>query len=205
MMKMIEKLIITACVIFPAFLPAQDTTNIKTRSLQVGFITPLSSNGLNSWNITNKFSINLLAGYAGGIDGVEFSGLGSVLQGTMRGAQFSGLCNIVLKETKGVQFSGLLNYSPGPKVTQLSGLLNVVPGNNQGLQIGGLANITSGRLSGTQISGLFNYAGKLRGVQLGFINYADSLEKGVPIGFLSFVRNGYTAFEIGSTETLYGV
>jgi hypothetical protein len=252
-MKKITALAVTALFILPLFLTAQDSTKMKTRTFQLGFITPLSTNGLNSWNVTNKFSVNLLAGYAGGVDGIEFSGLVSVLKGTMRGAQFTGLGNVVLTEIKGVQFSGLfniasgdvkagqfaglvninggktkgfqasglaninadttkgfqvtglVNYAPGSKVSQLGGLVNVVAGNNQGIQVAGFANVNSGRLSGTQVGGFFNYAAKLKGTQIGFINYTDSLEKGVPIGFLSFVKNGYTAFEVGATETLYGV
>jgi hypothetical protein len=252
-LKMTASLMLTALFVLPMIMKGQDSTKMKIRTFQAGFITPLSSNGLDSWNVINQFSINLLAGYAGGINGVEFSGLGSVLQGNMRGAQFTGLGNIVLKETKGAQFSGLFNiglgdtkaaqfaglvnvnagkfkgfqtsglaninsdstkgfqltglfnYSPGLKVTQVSGFLNVVPGNNKGFQLAGFSNITSGRVSGTQVAGFFNYAGKLQGVELGVFNYIDSLENGVPIGFLSFVKNGYTAFEAGSTETLFGV
>jgi hypothetical protein len=251
--RKIATLVFTAMMLLPQLLPAQDSTMAQTRSLQFGFVTPLSSNGFHSWDITSKFSINLLAGYAGGVDGVEFSGLGSVLKGDMTGAQFSGLGNIVLNETKGVQFSGLfnigngkvkaaqfsglvnlnaghvkgfqasglaninadttngfqvaglVNYAPGIKVTQLSGFANVAPGNNRGCQVAGFVNVTSGRVSGTQVAGFFNYAGKLKGTQIGFINYTDSLESGVPIGFLSFVKNGYSAVEVGATETLYGV
>jgi hypothetical protein len=268
-MKMITFLVITCCFGMPLFVQAQDSTGMKTRAFQFGFITPVSTNGLNSWNVANKFSINLLAGYAGGVDGVEFSGLGSVLQKDMTGAQFSGLGGVVLGKTRGVQFSGLfniglddvkaaqfaglvnvsagdvkgfqaaglvnsnagkfkgfqasglvnantdttlgvqvaglVNYASGIRLTQVSGLANVVTGENCGLQLAGLLNVSAGRLSGAQIAGLFNYAGHLKGVQIGVFNYVDSLEKGIPIGFLSFVRNGYTAFEVGATESLYGV
>jgi len=234
-------------------MQAQDSTGMKTRALQFGFITPLSSNGLESWHIKNKFSVNILAGISGGLDGLELSGLTSLLKGNMRGAQFAGLGNIVLKDSKGVQFAGLfntgtgrveaaqfaglvnlntsnvkgfqasglvnvntcttkglqvtglVNYAPGEKVSQLSGFANLVNRNNRGLQIAGFTNINSGRLSGTQIAGFFNYAGKLKGFQAGFINYTDSLEKGLPVGFLSFVKNGYMAIEAGATETLFGV
>lgn len=233
----ITQLIIAIAITLPLFLHAQDSVKMTTRTFQLGFIIPLGSNGLNSGNITNKFSINLLAGYAGGVDGVEFSGLGSVIRQDMNGAQFAGLGNIVLHDAKGAQFAGLLNmnsgkfkgfqtsglanintdttkgfqaaglvnYAPGYKVSQLSGLANITTGHNKGFQLAGLANIHTGRLKGTQVAGLFNYADKLSGVQIGVFNCVDSLEKGVPIGFLSFVKNGYIAFEVGATETLYGV
>jgi len=219
-------------------LQAQDSTGMKTKMFQAGFVTPLGTNGLHSWNVINQFSVNLLAGYAGGIHGVEFSGLGSVLKENMTGAQFSGLGNIVLNKTRGAQFSGLFNIGlDSVKATQFAGLVNmgrenvkaaqfaglvniatgqvkgfqvagmanVTAGQAKGLQIAGFLNVSSGRFSGTQISGFMNYSDKLKGTQIGVINFVDSLEHGVPVGFLSFVKNGYTAFEVGVSETLYGV
>jgi hypothetical protein len=262
-----------------------DPTYMKSRAFQIGFVTPLGSNGINSGSISNNVSVNLLAGYAGGIDGVEFSGLGSVLKGNMTGAQFAGLGNIVLRETKGAQFSGLfsiglgktkaaqfsgllnigldtikaaqfagllnmgmdevkgaqfaglanintgktkgfqasgftnintdttiglqitgaVNYAHGNKVSQVGGFVNITEGDNKGFQLAGFMNINTCRHSGTQVAGFLNYAKKLKGVQIGVFNYVDSLENGTPVGFLSFVKNGYSTFEIGSTETLYGV
>jgi hypothetical protein len=42
---------------------------------------------------------------------------------------------------------------------------------------------------------------KLRGVQFGFVNYADSIENGIPIGFISVVRQGgYRAIEYSISE-----
>jgi hypothetical protein len=269
--------------VFPLLSPG-DTNVMKTRAFQVGFVTPLGSNGIDSWSISNNVSVNFLAGYAGGIDGVEFSGLGSILKRNMTGAQFSGLGSVVLKDTKGVQFSGLvnlgqgtvkaaqfagltnigfdtikaaqfagllnlgmgevkgaqfaglanintgktkgfqasgfanvntdattgfqvtglLNYAKGAKLSQVSGFANIALGNSKGFQLAGFVNVSTTH-TGTQIAGFLNYVKKLQGVQIGVFNYVDSLEHGVPIGFLSFVKNGYTAFEIGSTETLYGV
>ncbi|MCX6306305.1 MAG: hypothetical protein NT040_15175 [Bacteroidetes bacterium] len=240
MIKKMKKIAIAAiAMLFIASLSlnAQDSATMKVHTFQIGFITPLSSNGLDSWNRINKFSINILAGFAGGIHGVEFSGLGSVLKSDLRGAQFSGLFNIIsgnaigaqfaglvninagkvngfqtsglvninADTTSGLQSGGLLNYASGTKVTQFSGFSNIVSGNNKGFQIAGFINIVAKKCSGAQVAGFFNYTGKLNGVQIGFLNYTDSLEKGVPIGFLSFVKNGYSALEIGVTETLYGV
>ena len=252
-MNKFKTLMIAYTVVIPGFLQSQDSEQMKTKAFQVGLFTPLSTNGLDSWNCNNNFSLNILGGYAGGVDGVEFSSLVSVLKTDMVGAQFTGLGNIVLRDLKGTQFSGLynivdgevkaaqfaglinvncsktkgfqasglinlsvdsltglqvtglLNYSKGFKATQISGLTNVNSVNLKGAQIAGLTNINAGRLSGVQIAGLFNYTKMLNGTQIGTINYVDSLESGVPIGFLSFVRHGYMSFEISSTETMYGV
>jgi hypothetical protein len=189
-MKKTSYFAIVLFALLPEILFAQDSIQMKTRSFQIGFVTPLGTNGVNSWNVTNKFSINMLAGYAGGVDGAEFSGLVSVLRNDMVGAQFSGLGNVVLNRTRGAQFSGLFNIGTG---------------DIRGAQFAGLLNVSAKRFTGAQISGLINYSNKLRGVQIGVFNFIDSLEQGVPIGFLSFVKNGYSTLEIGATETLYGV
>jgi len=286
-MKMIKTLGIILILAITGTLTAQDSIaeKEKIRSFQLSFVTPLGTNGLNSWDVTNRFSINLLTGYASGIDGIEFTGLVSVLKTNMRGAQFAGLGHVVLGETKGTQFAGLFNVNTGPvkawqfaglmnlttreatglqcagltniaadtfsgvqisglgnvvtkhakglqiaglgnyakgnKVTQISGFTNiligdskgamvtgfanVVTGNVKGAQIAGFSNIAPKKVKGTQISGFFNYAGKLKGVQVAPFNYVDSLEKGVPIGVLSFIRNGYRSVEFSVTETMYGV
>jgi hypothetical protein len=236
-MKAKHLIIIFSLFLLSGTLSAQDSATSKTRTFQVSFITPLGSNGIASWNVTNKVSLNILAGYAGGIRGVEFTGLVSVLQNNLNGAQFAGLGNIVLNDARGAQFAGLMNINAGiskgfqtagllninagatnscmvagfmnlatgGKATMLSGFTNINAGADKGAQITGFANINSGKLHGVQLAGFFNYAGKLSGVQIGTFNYVDSLEHGVPIGFLSFVRNGYMAFELSTTETLYGV
>ena len=185
---------------------SSDSTKDKTRAFQLSFVTPLGTNGLNSWNTTNKFSLNILTGYAGGLDGAEFTGLVSVLKSDMRGAQFAGLGHVVLGETKGAQFSGLFNVGlKSAHAWQFAGFINLVTKETKGLQCAGFTNIVTDSLSGVQISGLFNFARKLNGVQIAPFNYVDSLEKGVPIGVLSFVKNGYIGVEFSATETMYGV
>lgn len=205
-MRMAALLAIKFLIILPLIVQAQDSSGLKKRTIQAGFITPLSSNGLNSWKVTNKFSLNILAGYAGGVSGAEFSGLGSLLRGDMHGAQFAGLGNIVLKETKGAQFSGLFNIGIGNvQAGQFAGLLNINIAETKGFMVAGFVNINAGTMDGTQLAGFVNFTTKLKGTQIGVFNYVDSLEHGVPIGVLSFVKNGYTTVEIGTTETLYGV
>lgn len=195
---------------------------LETRAFQLSFITPLGTNGWESWDIINKFSLNVLTGYAGGVHGAEFSGLGSILRTDMRGAQFSGIGSIVLNNVYGAQFAGVSNIAMGnmkgaqfsgianiaaqeARGAQFAGVTNIVHGQTHGSQFAGVANITTGEVSGAQIAAAFNYAKTLGGLQLGVINYADSVEKGVPIGILSIVKNGYRAFELGAGESLYGI
>ena len=72
------------------------------------------------------------------------------------------------------------------------------------MQIAGLGNVNTGTTRGVQLAGLFNYSHRLSGVQLGVFNFIDTIIKGTPIGFLSFVSHGYYAFEIAGSETFYG-
>ncbi len=97
---------------------------------------------------------------------------------------------MVTKETSGIQCSGLTN---------------IVTGTFNGAQISGFGNVITKHAKGIQLSGFFNYAKRLKGIQIAPFNYVDSLEKGVPIGVLSFVLNGYRTFEVSVTETMYGV
>lgn len=256
-----------------------------TVGFQLGFISPIGTNGLDSWNTVNKFSLNMYAGYAGGLDGFEASGFVSALNGDMNGAQFSGFVNadmgnskgaqfagfvnfnkgtmegaqfagfvnatadnteafqaagfvnavageyqgaqfagfvnVATEESKGGQFSGFVNavsdsidgfqgtgfvnYAMGSSMGQASGFVNANIGDLKGLQATGFVNVNSGRLQGAQLAGFVNYTTILSGTQIGFLNVVDSVERGTPVGFLSFVRNGYHKFQLSTSETLYGM
>lgn len=271
--------------IFTNYSHAQNEDNSSKRAFQLTLVTPLGTNGLEARNKTNNFSINILAGYNGGLKGAEFGGLANILKGDMDGVQFAGYANIDLQKGKGFQGSGFINYNHqefrgvqlsgyanvalasssgfqgsgftnvvrgnynGVQLTgfvnvvtdsidgfqgagfanysksntkgqiagfsnfnfsdtrgpQISGFGNINDGCLKGLQLSGFANINTKELDGAQISGFFNYTKSLKGLQLGVFNYVDSLEKGVSIGLISFVRNGCHKFEISGNESMYGV
>ena len=285
-MKNLVKLSTLVMVFFTVtILNAQEKQAMDTMPFQFGLISPIGTNGLNSWNTVNNFSLNLWGGYAGGLDGFEASGFVSVLKGDMKGAQFSGFVNANLGNTKGAQFAGYLNfnkqefegvqlagfvntvtnntegvqaagfvntvvgefdgaqfagfvnvatkessgaqfagfvntvtdsidgfqgagfvnYSMGNSLGQASGFMNANVGDLNGVQASGFVNVNTGKVKGAQLAGFVNITKRLKGTQIGFFNYVDSLESGTPIGFLSFVRNGYRAFEVSTSETLYGI
>jgi hypothetical protein len=198
---------------------AQDSTRI--RPFHISLITPLGTNGLESWNITNRISINLIAGFSGGLQGVEWAGFANATKGQMNGIQIAGFCNNTFGGANGLEIAGFWNYNQkGLKGMQLSGFANVAldsvdgiqgagfsnltVGDTRGIQASGFANVTTGRHTGLQAAGFANVARRLNGVQVGVINIADTVEKGIPIGFLSFVRHGYKVIQVGGNETLYG-
>jgi len=275
-MKTFKIFNIVLAMIISSSLFAQDTTMVeakvdadkKIRPFQLTFITPMGTNGIEAGKFTNIISFNMFAGYAGGLQGVEFGGFSNVINGEVRGAQFAGFTNVVNGNTYGAQFSGFTNVVRNDLVGgQFTGFSNVVVGNVDGLQACGFSNVTKGdfamvqiagfsnvvngktdgaqiagfiniarkdiaglqlagfanvagnnahavqiagfsntakdTLTGVQISGFVNTAKHVNGSQLGFINICDTIENGIPLGFISIVRKGYHKLEIGAGESFY--
>ncbi len=137
------------------------------------------------------------------VDGIQFAGFTNISSGTVDGAQFSGFANINRGYTKGVQFAGFANIiADRADALQFAGFCNVVKGDVKGVQVAGFTNITGGDVDGLQISGFFNRARNLKGMQIGVINVCESVEDGVAIGLLSFVKNGLRQVEISGNEAL---
>jgi hypothetical protein len=262
---LIISLLMSAPLCLATGMPADSA---RFAPFHLSFITPLGTNGLESWNTTNNFSVNLFAGVSGGLNGVELGGFANGLRGDMKGVQIAGFCNNTFGNAEGAeiagfwnynhrnvvgfqasgfanaaigyvdgfQASGFANYAHGTSFGQFSGFANlstdkvygvqasgfanvatanmkglqgagfanVAVGDLKGAQASGFANVVTGRTEGLQASGFINYTGSLRGVQIGFINFADTIEGGVPIGFMSFVRDGYLAMEIAGNESILG-
>ncbi len=251
-MKALKKYLILASLFLGVAGTSMAQDSLRVSPFHLSLITPLGTNGMQSWNTTNLISLNLIAGYSGGLKGVEFGGFANALKGDMNGIQIAGFCNntfgvangiemagfwnlnkgivnglmlsgfanVALDTVVGFQGSGYVNYAHGASGSQLSGFVNVstgsvkgiqgtgfanvTVGDTRGVQASGFANVTTGTHKGLQASGFVNYTRRLSGVQLGFINVADTVEKGIPIGFLSFVRHGYKVIQIGGNETFFG-
>jgi hypothetical protein len=154
--------------------------------------------------------------------GAQVAGFANVNHGTMEGFQGAGAVNISTGEANGFQVAGLANYTGGDATMgqgagmmnialgntnsmQISGLLNLSGGSHNGLQATGLVNIAKEEVRGAQISGGLNYTRKLRGLQLGIINIADSVESGAMIGLFNYARNGYMSIQVSSDESFHGL
>lgn len=82
---------------------------------------------------------------------------------------------------------GIVNGSTGHSSGLSLGLLANYAESYSGAQLAFLANYASGKVSGLQWAA-FNYAGSLHGLQLGFINFADTADKGVQIGLINIIN-----------------
>jgi hypothetical protein len=154
---------------------------------------------------------------SGDVRWVQLAGFNNLTFGNVYGVQSSGFANVTTGYIQGAQLSGFGNYSRDITGIQLSGFANITIGMVKGVQSAGFANVTtsdvtglqlasffnhSGDLTGAQISGFANKANKVKGVQLGIINMADTVESGVTIGLVNIVKKGMMAIEIEHNDVL---
>jgi hypothetical protein len=114
--------------------------------------------------------------YARDFDGWQAAGFLNTAK-SMDGAQMSGFVNISANEASGAQMAGFYNFAKDMKGIQMSSFLNM-----------------TGSMEGFQMSGFMNMARKLKGVQLGILNIADTVERGATIGIVNIVKNGKVEF-----------
>lgn len=167
-----KNLLLILLVLIGGYIVAQNDS-CNTRIGQITFNYPLGSNGFNSYNYSNNFSLNLLVGLNGGVEGVEFGGLGNINNGDVNGAQFGGLFNINKGTVNGAQLGGTFNMNTGNTFGgQFSGLANINAADMDGIQVAGLLNVNKGSIKHVQIAGLMNSNyGNASGVQIaGIIN-----------------------------------
>jgi hypothetical protein len=199
---------------------------------QVSFLPYLGSNGAMSGSITNRYSMNVLGGYAGGFNGIEAGGLFNIDRDSCRGAQFAGIYNLTAGPFHGAQFSGILNnHFSAFSGAQIAGIANTCSGDIQGFQAAGILNFSKSQLTGTQATGILNYARNVKGSQIagimntaeyvhgvqiaGLVNTARKIHgmqigfiniadtvEGLQLGFLSFSKNGVHQVEYAYSDVM---
>lgn len=153
---------------------------------QVSLTPGLSSHGIYSSQVVDRFSLNVLGGYTAGLQGVEMAGLFNINRRDVGFLQVSGIFNAVGGRMNGIQMAGLYN-----KVLDTT----------SGIQFAGIAN-SSEEVKGLQVAGLFNRAKKVKGVQLaGIFNVADSSD--YPIALVNFIKNGRKSLSLAYDESQY--
>ncbi len=209
----------TAHTLEPVWNTKTSRDTLEYKKAQVSFIPFVGTNGSASARTINNFSVNVLGGYSAGTKMMEVGGLFNIdlldvsymqvaglmnfNEGRMRGFQAAGLFNTNRKGMKGFQAAGIVNVNNGRSYgAQIAGIANIQTKQFKGAQIAGIANVSKRRMKGIQIAPIANYASNLRGMQIALVNVADTL-RGVPIGFISYVRNGYHKLEISADEIFY--
>lgn len=159
---------------------------------------------------------------SGNTDGVQIAGLTNRVNDSMCGVQISGINSRIKGSVKGMTVAGIKSYVDGTyQGFQLSGITNTVENENKdtvamegfqlaglrnktygdviGVQMAGLINVAKGDVNGVQASAVFNRAKKVKGVQIGFVNIADTVD-GYCIGFVNIVKKGYHTLCLSTNE-----
>jgi hypothetical protein len=152
----------------------------------------VGTNGVESGEIVNQVSFNLLMGYSAGLEGVEFGGLLNIEKDYVKGVQFAGLGNQVRNQVTGSQFAGFFNSNGGAtKGAQFAGFLNTAGPGSEAIQFAGFTNVLQGEVKGGQFAGFANVAkGNVEGMQAaGFLNVATGHVKTAQMaGFLNVAK-----------------
>lgn len=138
------------------------------RFAQASFVPFVGTNLKMSGSVENSLSLNVLAGYNGASNGLEFGGLININRFYSQGAQIAGIGNVVGTETNGIQLAGIFNTNFGTvKGLQIAGINNLVLDSLRGVQFSGINNVITGRTDGIQVAGINNLArNDLDGIQV---------------------------------------
>jgi len=138
----------------------------------------------------------------GQVRGLQVAGINNTVLDTTYGVQVAGINNLVKGKFAGWQVGGVYNHvSDSVKGVQTAGVANFARRKLSGVQIAGVMNFSNKETSGAQIAGVCNYSKRLRGVQIGLINIADTSE-GFSIGLINVVIKGYHKLSFSTNEIL---
>lgn len=142
--------------------------------------------------------------------GLQLSGVANVARSFETGAQVTLGANHAGVAAHGLQASGLVNHAKNLYGAQLAFGVNVVPERGYGLQLAGL-NLTSSfagaqlgfvnlarNVEGLQVGALNITTGRVRGVQVGLISYAE--EADVSLALLGITKKGGTHVSVAVDE-----
>lgn len=205
---------------------AQDYNgDLKYRKWRVTIFPPLSTNGINAVDYTAKYSINLIGGYHGGLDGAEIggifnyekdyayglqiAGITNISGGDMAGVNIAGILNFARDDMSGIQLAGLVNYSEESlEGIQATAGINFSKRTTSGLQFAGIGNAGTSSLEGLQVAGIFNATtNDISGLQAaGIFNVArDNVEGLQAAGFLNFAGDDISGLQAaGGANIAFG-
>jgi hypothetical protein len=156
---------------------------------------------INKKNVQYVQAAGLFNLVGGTVKGVQMAGIHNTVFDSVRGFQSAGISNFVKGKFTGLQMAGIYNHvTDSVKGWQMAGIGNFSKGKIKGWQAAGVFNFSNKEIKGGQIAGIINYTKKLKGVQIGLINIADTSD-GYSFGLLNFVRKGYHKISISTNET----
>lgn len=193
-----------------AFAGPKDSTETKTLTdyfeldsnafpVQVSILPGMGTNGMEAGNYTNNVSFNIIAGYNGGVEGLELGGFSNTIKKDVLGLQFAGFSNQVMGQVTGIQGAGFSNFNKkGGNAVQMAGFVNTNLGATNGIQGAGFSNLVKGEFNGLQMSGFSNVVtGNALGIQgSGFSNVVTGDLQGLQVsGFSNVVTDSLVGIQ----------
>ncbi len=185
----------------------------EERLAQVSFVYPIGTGGVDAVSYSNKFSLNIIGGINGGVNGIELGSVFNINQGDVKGAQLSGVCNmttgsstgiilsgvanVTLLSSEGAMGSGVLNMSKSHDGALIAGVSNIVQDSSKGAMVSGVFN-TSKSHDGAIVSGVGNVIrGESNGAAIsGVFNHSGS-HKGLQLSTINIASREMTGAQIG--------
>lgn len=206
MKKALTILVLLICFAGIQTAKAQRDSDLKYRKFRVTLVPGLSTNGVDAHEYSAKYSLNILAGYHGALDGYEIGivninreyaeglqlGVLNAAGGDMAGLGLASLVNYARGDMMGLQFAGLGNISEGyVQGLQFAGLINTGSEGIQGLQFAGIANIGGGDIQGIQGAGILNAGtGDMQGIMMaGIGNFSTAYAQGILMSGILNIAN----------------
>ncbi len=182
--------VLIGALLYPATVYSQSSSELEYRKYRVTLVPGLSTNGVDAYRYNARYSLNILAGYHGGLEGYEL-GFVNINRKFSRGVQVGGL-NATGGEMSGVQIASFGNLSSGEQQgVQISGIGNLSGQNMQGVQISGLGNISATSMRGVQITGGVNIGSEIQGIQIGGIgNFSRGAAQGLQFSGITNISGG---------------
>lgn len=171
------------------------------------------SGGTNGFELAGLFNIDkkdaqyfqlggLFNMVGGHVNGLQVGGISNTVLDSLRGMQVGGVTNFVRDKFSGFQLGGVYNHVGASfDGLQLGGVVNYTNQKTDGVQVAGVANVSRKEVNGLQVAGVLNYTKRLRGVQIGLINIADTSE-GYSIGLINIVFKGYHKLSLSTNEVI---
>jgi len=166
-----------------------------TNGVEIGGVFNIDKKEVKYFQAAGVFNVD-----GGKMKGFQAAGVNNTVLDTSYGFQVAGINNLVKGKFAGFQVGGVYNHvSDSVKGVQAAGVANFARRKLSGVQFAGVGNVSNKETDGAQIAGVFNYSKKLRGVQIGLINIADT-SGGYSIGLINIIIKGYHKLSFSTNE-----
>jgi hypothetical protein len=166
-----------------------------TNGVEIGGIFNIDKQEVKYFQAAGIFNVD-----GGKMQGFQVAGINNTVLDTAYGFQAAGINNLVKGKFAGFQVGGVYNHvADSMKGVQAAGVANFARRKLSGAQFAGVGNVSNKETDGVQIAGVFNYSKKLRGVQIGLINVADT-SAGYSIGLINIIIKGYHKLSFSTNE-----